>query len=829
MLPEALEPRYLLAGGFPDPAVLGTFGGGWDFGLEQEFGSLPSTLEGRSYAPGAAPPFTMEIQGVAGQVGVRSLQWAVSAPADSFSPESVRTTAIGLSVDDGPNATGLIEAVAEHTDLASVTLHGADAQGRPAWQWTLSDVEVASYQAGGNSGGNGPGIQGFSLTYRKIAENYTIYNANGMPQRVFAFAWDVADDQGDAAPLVGVGSIPGGASQVLEIGGQLIPLDAFSWGEANAGLGTLTASDFTVSMASGAASPGLTSLVTQGTNQGDATITTRDGAGRVVAQWTLGNTRVIGLSTSLSGDAMADSVTLHAGQVQLTRKVYTGNNPTPTATYSGGWDFKNNHAWQAPNPTLLGITPGPGVPTPQQTLQIDGDGSVIPVDTIQWGESIAPRAWPGEDVHRVPSLSDVSLTIPAGIYSTGIFQDLAAGRSHAQMVLISRDDLGREVMRWTLTDALFTSLSLGGSPGDGGAWSQAVALSFSKIRLEYTRYDSAGNPLPKIAREWDVSLGQGDKGNWVATTYTPGTEPHLALDTGKGLIPVDYFSWSLEGPNATTQTGPTDTELSLSFRSGPWDPGIFASVPSIVNYQTLQLVTYDGTGHVTERWRLTDASVSSFSTSWSSGGGLGTDTMGISFGKVEHLVEDGAGGSKSLTYGAGWSFEEVTALIPPDSLGPSLVGDTFAPGGAAPEYTMQIDGVAGLTALGSFSWGASHDLSVGHGGETGSAPIASPFTFTLPLDRRSTGLFAAVAAGTSFDSVTIVRQDNQGRPIARWILSGVMFTSLSESGVGAVTTTPVDTVSLVASKVRVEWLRYDDQGKALPPLVSEWDFATNKG
>jgi type VI protein secretion system component Hcp len=808
----------LLAGSpFPPPALLGTFDGGWDSTIPAEIGAHPS-FDGKIFGPGVHPRYTLDGIGFTGAVPLGSISWGESA----LSSTSLALGDVSVTALAGRYSTGLLQAVASKQNLPSLNLHVYDNQGRETRRWTLTGVFATSFAVSDGTGDQSPPVNSFSLNFKAISAIAFSYDSSGNALPPRSVSYDVDTKEATSVDFGGATFAMGAQpQQLLDLGTGQVAAHNVSWGFAAPGGGRPSPppvpQDFTFSSDSGPATLGLLSAVFTHSVTPLVTLTTRDDAGRVVAQWNLANVRVTSYQSSDSdGTTPIDSFSLHADRVQLVRKTYNSSGAL-TGTFGGGWDFVNDVAYNTLPTTLAGNTYPPSA-QPTIALQIDDSTKLIPIDSFAFGDH-QPSTPTGQ-----AQVEPLSIAVPQGAYSTGLLQETADPVSH-KVAVITRNASGQEIMRWVVTDAQFATYGSSDSADDGQGALDVFTLSFLTIHAQYTPYDK-GAPLTPVVADWDIDRNAITSTPLSGNTYAPGAEPRLALEIGGTLIPVDSASEAFQravGPlagQAPLQPPPPDlVPFSLSMPQGRWSPSLFAAVATGADYPTASLISRDSSGRITGRWNMTHVQFGSYLTSGSSSGGT-SESVSVEFGSIERTVEvfnpsDGT----TKVYAGGWNF--ITRDATPDgaSLGPTLTGNTYA-AGAVPEYTMAISGETGLIPVSFFAWGDAQ-------GSTIDGPSFNQVQLLIPAGRYDTGIIYNAAKARSFDSIVIVRRDAQGRPIYRYTFNLARFSSLgSQDSPGQFV---LNSVSLDYKGLKVERIDYSSAGDPLPPVKFDWDIVEKQG
>lgn len=789
---EVLERRVLLAGGtFPSPAFLGAFDGGWNFVTNKPAGNLPSSLDGRNYPVGAVPQYTLEFDGASGRIPLLNISFGETLDPAKMPQFSDFT----ISVLQGRYSTGLLEYVADRGDFDQVTVHGFDGSGRETRRWVLETATLSSYATSDAAGDGSPAFDSFSVHFKKITAQTIAYDAHGnaSPPRTVDYNIQTGDHHGVD---FGQATFPPGSQpeQLLDLGSGQVAIQSFSWSQTNPNL-LSSPEEFSFTASAGAASLGLFSAIFTGDSIAQVTLYVRDAAGHVVTQWNLEDVTVSSYQSGAEagGAGPIDTFTLRATRVQEVHNTYNASG-TLTATKAAGWNYLTNKSFGSGSYNF-GDVYAPGT-EPPNALQLDESSQLIPINSFSWGLS--------DEAGSPAAVNDFSLSMDSAAYSTGLFRFTADSSDHTA-TLITRDASGRVVMRYILTGAHFTSYSTDDIAGDGVGAAESVTLRFLVIRSEFTPYVN-NVAQPAIVAEWHVVSHTGSGAALVGDAYAPGTEPLLALQVGSTLIPIDSLNWGVALPgDGGAQAG----TFNVSFARGRWSPGIFGSVGLGTSYPAASIITRDASGRITARWKLTDLTVASYTTSGA--GQFSSDGAGFTFGSIQRVIEQyDAGTGVTSVYAGGYDFAAAQPTSDAGTLGNTLSGLTYA-AGAEPEYTIEFDGVSGLIPIQAMSWSEEF---------TGPTPQLAPFILTLPSGRYDTGLVYYATKGTSLPTITIVRRDAMGRPITRWILEDARAVGFStQESPGQFVS---DSVSLDFSTLKIQRLSYASNGSPLPTVTIQW-------
>ena len=108
-------------------------------------------------------------------------------------------------------------------------------------------------------------------------------------------------------------------------------------------------------------------------------------------------------------------------------------------------------------------------------------------------------------------LGDFSIVKVLDLSTPNLFKYCASGKHIPSVVLelVSADENPHTYMKYTLSDALVSSVRPGGSSnGEGTRPLEEVSFRFSKIELEYTPFDNTGKAGAAQKAGWDLSTNK---------------------------------------------------------------------------------------------------------------------------------------------------------------------------------------------------------------------------------------------------------------------------------------------------------------------------------
>jgi len=116
------------------------------------------------------------------------------------------------------------------------------------------------------------------------------------------------------------------------------------------------------------------------------------------------------------------------------------------------------------------------------------------------------------------------------------------------------------------------------------------------------------------------------------------------------------------------------------------------------------------------------------------------------------------------------------------------------------------------------------------GGGSGAQPVFSDFSWSQVVDAGTPTLFGLLVNGTEIPTVTLTLSDDdpkRGGAYFRMIFDEVLINFLSLGGSGF--EAPLVSGAFNYSAVTLEYTARDTTGKALSPVISSYNLATNQG
>ena len=108
-----------------------------------------------------------------------------------------------------------------------------------------------------------------------------------------------------------------------------------------------------------------------------------------------------------------------------------------------------------------------------------------------------------------PNHQDMTVTKYLDVTSPVLNQACCEGKSFPQVnIIIARDDGGKvfELMRYTLSNVLISSISVGGGGSDNPV--EAVTLNYNRIRWGFTHQKPGIGKERKVEGKWDLATNR---------------------------------------------------------------------------------------------------------------------------------------------------------------------------------------------------------------------------------------------------------------------------------------------------------------------------------
>jgi type VI secretion system secreted protein Hcp len=137
----------------------------------------------------------------------------------------------------------------------------------------------------------------------------------------------------------------------------------------------------------------------------------------------------------------------------------------------------------------------------------------IAVDSYSWNTSRSLYTQTGQSQDRegtLATIGDLSISKRMDVTSPAIFQESVVGKSKTVLLHVTKQGSGgpEVYMEYTLTNAMISSYSVGGTGDEGGGRpSEAISFNFTKVEVKYTPYDDAHNAGTPVPAGFDVETG----------------------------------------------------------------------------------------------------------------------------------------------------------------------------------------------------------------------------------------------------------------------------------------------------------------------------------
>ncbi len=429
-----------------------------------------------------------------------------------------------------------------------------------------------------------------------------------------------------------------------------------------------------------------------------------------------------------------------------------------------------------------------------ESLQLDS-GTAFSVQGYNWGVS-QQAAVSGTVVEP----GDFSVYLPSSKADGSLLLDGADGGTHATASLTVVANGFR--IQWVLTNVIVSSFA---ASLDAGGGTDRLTLHFDTIQESVTPTNGTGAPDgTPVTGAWDFKIKQQPqqsltppKGTLPAPLVFPAGQVSASLQTdGLGTIAINSFSWGESLPIGPTGVGiaqPSDVVISLT--AGAEAPLLLLDtadgevVPQVV-------VTGQDNGQSIQ-WTLGNVTISSFTESYSTGGG--SESVHFHYASISESVTVVTTKGATQTNPSGQNVEGASIVV-------NLTLPNTNPTLPAVNVNVPVD---------SFFWTES---ASGQGPAT-----ASDVTLTLQASPEVQMMLSA-AVGQTLGQVVLTAQLNG--EMVQFVLNSVSRSSFESGlGVGGIG----DSYSLHFDSIQQSVTPVDDNGTATgKAVVAGWDFTTGQ-
>jgi type VI protein secretion system component Hcp len=465
-------------------------------------------------------------------------------------------------------------------------------------------------------------------------------------------------------------------------------------------------------------------------------------------------------------------------------------------TYTVTYAFAQNATFSTVtnSTTTLTVVAGVGL-----TID-DGMGPLaeLPLLGYSWGASNPSGA------RGAASLQNFTVTLAPTSAEPGLWGRLAVGsRMNSATIHVRRFFDRAEYATYTLTNVSIVSFSTSGSDRD--APQATIELAFDSLSESY-RPNNASGPLgPPNTATYNQKSGKSSASGSLTDPSATNTPPvGLAFVVGTQTLQelsVANYSWGATNPGGTRNTASlqsfTVTLAPTSAEPGLWGLLVAGSdrTSAIIRVRSS---TRDGPVEYLT-YTLTNASITSFSTSTSNAGAPPQVTIQLAYDSV------------SESYSAIRSDGSLSSSAPNRAQYNRVTGFSGATGSLS--VPARDSSSVGLTlnreelAVASYTWGASNPS-----GGKGVASLQS-FTLTLYPTSAEPGLWGNLAVGSRLNSATIRVRAGKLAEYITYTLTNVTITSFSTT-LARFRNAPQDTIQLAYDAISESYPTTNADGKA---------------
>lgn len=768
---------------------LSVSGPGTAYTLVASFATLPKPMVGLSFQDGLG----------LGEIPIRAFSWGettiVAIPGGSAGKSTVQD--FHLTIDPTIADPALLAAGASGKHAAKAVVHVRMLSGLEYLTYTLTDVQISSYQTDSSSV---PSNATITLGFGLVEESYRPINPDGSLGAAVVSSWDQRNLTGTGTgSLVGPTSANPPAFGATFDGGEFV-VQSYSWGETTAlsttggggGAAKATLQDFSLQLQPGSADPTFFANAVRGKAIQQVVLHVRKN-GQEYLTYTLSNVLITSYQTDGSGTI---SLKLNFAQID---ESYSAFNPDGSlgAAVTSRWNQMNNSG------SGSGLLQGP-TQAPPPALGATFDDGEFTVQSYSWGETTPVSTAGGGAGAGVATLQDFSLNLQPGSADPVFLANAASGR-HIQKVLLHVRKNGQEYLTYTLSDVLITSYQVDSSGN------VSLKLNFAQIDESYRPFNADGSLGTAVASSWNQKTNTGS-GTGALTGPTPATPPALGATFDGGELLVQSYSWGETTTVSTAGGGggvgkATLQDLNLTLQPGSADPTFLANAASGKHIQRVVLhVRMNGLEYLT--YTLSDVLITSYQTAAS-----GIAKLKLNFAQIEESYHsfnpDGSLGPAVVS-----SWNQKTNLG--SGSGP-LIGPTPAP---PPAQGVTFD--SGELAVQSYSWGEATTVSTtGGGGGVGKATLQD-FTLNLQPGTADPTFLADAASGKHIQTVVVHVRKN-GLEYLTYTLSDVFITSYQTDEIG------IASVQLNFAQIDESYRPFAPDGSLGLAVTSSWNQKTNTG
>ena len=621
--------------------------------------------------------------------------------------------------------------------------------GKNFLSFELGSGRLTSFSTNGQS-------ESGSLSFAKVDFNESLATINAVTNRTAS--WDLLSGAVAKSAIVGPGNIdnsqnnqpsenPLNIETVLEIGGQKLLIDDFSWTAAAGGdvlalPGSLTKAKggaFQIARDVDSATAGLLGSAAAGSNLGKVTITDRVnvvGTNKVFMQWNLYDAFVSDFQLTANASQLPTSkLGLSYSKIELTVTELQGKGAGNTLTTT--WD-------EAGNVVTPAATFGTADPLTADTAQVAsyldfGTLGRVRYDSIDWLVSKPTTVGTKGITQAKTKVGAMEVKLAAGPSTPALLGSLAkltvlpSIAAKEQNTVATTSDLNT----FALSNAAITEFSIK---------SEGLAPAVVSFDIDAQSVSEAFNArsLPLITsgnfnEVTGSSTGELSFGAQNAEVADRLFELEITEDGITSKIPVTSAKWSASRPlaEAGSTTKAVDLAAStfdLTIPRGIHSPGLFAAAARGTTIDKAVIKRYEeveGEDKVElYQWELTDAFLTDFASHMRPGNSSEEiDRISFNPSKITLKTPEKTGsGSKQNAAQADFDF---LSGKPGDAAG-SFQNTLTGGAEKAAILQMKIEGRGNFIAIDSYSWGA--ELPVDKTTETGARPLGDPNASALSVN-----------------------------------------------------------------------------------------------
>ncbi len=619
--------------------------------------------------------------------------------------------------------------------------------GKNLLSFELGSGRLTSFRTDGQS-------ESGSLSFAKVDFNESLATIDGVTNRTAS--WDLLSGAVAKSAITGPGNIdnsknnqpssnPLNIETVLEIGGQKLLIDNFSWSAQTAGNvlalpGSLTkaeGSGFQITRDVDSGTAGLLGSAAAGTNLGKVTITDRAnvaGVNKVLMQWNLYDAFIseFGLSAKAS-ELPTNTLGLSYSKIELAVTEFNEKTGVQGNTLTTIWDEAGNVV--TPAATFGTADPLTADTAPVASYLDFGTLGRVRYDEIDWAVSKPTTIGTKGITQDKTTVGAMEVTLAAGPSTPALLGNLA--KLNVLPTVIAKEqntsNLKAPLDVFSLTNAAVVEFAVAGN----GLEEPTVTFALDFQIIQQT-FNGRSAELTTRGNFNEVTGNSTGELSFGAQTVDTLFELEITEAGITSEIPVTSAKWSASRPIALTGSADTNagalaaSTFDLTIPRGIHSPGLFAAAARGTTIDKAVVKRYEVVGEdkvELYQWELTDAFLTDFASHMRPGNSSEEiDRISFNPSKITLKTPEKTGSGPTQN-AAKADFDFLSGIF--GNTGGNFQNTLTADAEKAAILQMKIEGRGNFIAIDSYSWGAV--LPVDKTTETGARPLGDPDASALSV------------------------------------------------------------------------------------------------